>query len=150
MQVYIGVEGYLLSEGFIAKELAILHTDGQFDHYILQPPLDTELSVKDLQTVFYVTKNLNNLPYEDGYIPYEKLTEIFKGIENNIIFTYGCIATQLVQKYLPNTIVFNTRKEGFKLPANLVPTYCSRLHPPRYCAKSKAIEIKNYEDKKNF
>ena len=144
MEVYIGLEGYMLPQGYIVKELVILHTNDEYDHYILEAPKDLVLSPKDSYTIRWVTKNLNQLSYSDGFIPYNALTRIFQGVCNMTIYTHGCIATDFIQKYLPTTIVINTHINGFKLPELLPAVECSRFHPARYCAKAKAKAIKDY------
>ena len=142
MQVYIGVEGYMLSQGFIAKELAILYTNEEFEHHVFKPPQGVSLSKSDANTVRYVTRNINHLSYSDGITPYNTLSNIFDTVKNDIIYTYGYIAEKFIQDYLPTTVVINIQSRNFKLPMQLPISHCSRVHPPRYCALAKAYAVK--------
>ena len=81
MEVYIGLEGYLLPRGYIVKEVAILHTTEHYEHYIIKAPEDIFLTLKDVETVCMVTKKMNRLSYSDGFIPYNMLARIFDSID---------------------------------------------------------------------
>ena len=115
-----------------------------FQSIIIEAPQDVILTSRDAEIVRWVTRNLNHLSYSDGFFPYNALIQIFQRVKNVTIYTHGCIATNFIQKYLPTTIVINTRKEGLKFPEHLPAANCSRFHPPRYCAKAKAKAIKEY------
>ena len=143
MEVYIGLEGFTLTDEFIVKELAILYPNKEFNHYIIRNP-PKYLSEKDSRTVRYTTEHINKLSWYDGDIPYNMIERILKKVRDWKVYTYGAYARQFLLKYLPNTIVIDVQESmGCKLPS-LEMCGCFRDHPPRYCAKAKAVFIKNY------
>ena len=145
MNAYVGLEGYTLPSGFIAKELTIIYTNSEYSHYIFEKPDNIVLSAQDAKTVRYATRHLNSINYGDGDIPYNQLGTILSKLEDFTIYTYSDIASKLLQKFLPTTVVINTQDLGQKLPKQLPDPNCFRLHQNyRYCAKAKAAEVKDF------
>ena len=68
MDAYIGIEGYTLPTGFIAKELTVIFPNTEYTHYLFERPANFVLSQRDEKTVRYATRYLNNLIYADGDI----------------------------------------------------------------------------------
>ena len=144
MRVVIGLDGYTLKSGFIAKELVILFSNGEFEHYIFNN-LPTMLTQDEFRTVRYVTKNLSGLNYRDGMVDYSLLGEIFKRISNFHVYTYGDLCTKVLQSYLPTTLISNVQHMGFTMPSILEDRGCFKKHVKyRYCAKSKAFTINDF------
>ena len=74
MNAYVGVEGFLTKSGFILKELCIFYDDERFDHYIFKEPTWTwGLTNRDLETIQYISSQLNGLHLYDGSIPYKEM-----------------------------------------------------------------------------
>ena len=145
MNVYVGVEGYTLPSGFILKELVIMFPNTEYSHYIFEKPNDIVLSPQDAKTVRYATRNLNSLNYEDGDISYNQLGTILDKLKDFTIYTYSLIASNLIQKFLPTTVVINSQNLGQKLPKHLPNPNCFRLHQNyRYCAKAKSYAVRNF------
>ena len=148
MDVYIGLEGFTLPTGYIVKEMSIIFPNREYSHYIFEKPNDVMLTAQDERTVRYATRNLHNLNYADGDIPYSQLGLILSRLEDFTIYTYSIIASKLRQSHLPTTVVINTQDQGHKLPKELPDSNCFRLHQNyRYCSKAKAIEIKDFVEK---
>ena len=68
MNAYVGIEGFLTQSGFILKELCIYYDSEEFDHYLFKRP-GWQRTEKDMQTVRYVSSQLNGLHLNDGSIP---------------------------------------------------------------------------------
>ena len=144
MDAYIGVEGYTLPSGFVLKELCVLFPNEEYSYYLFKAPVNKQLSDVDRRTIRYTTTNLNNLSWFDGHIPLEILPDILQEIKQYRIYTYSEIARKMLQELLPVSIVNDIQTLGFKLPSCLPSDNCGREHKPRYCAKAKAVAIKNF------
>ena len=144
MDAYIGIEGYTLPTGFIAKELTVIFPNTEYTHYLFERPANFVLSQRDEKTVRYATRYLNNLIYADGDTPYNQLGPILQKLSNYTIYTYSQIASNFIQEFLPTTIVINTQDLGYQLPKILPDPSCFRIHRPRYCAKAKALAVRDF------
>ena len=150
MFAYIGIEGYNIPSGFIVKELAIVYPNEEFDHYLFKSPNDFLLTAKDEETIRYITRHLNNLSYTDGDIPYSMVGSVLEKLKDYTIYTYGLQTQRLVQGFLPTATIINTQDDGHKLDQHLPDPSCFRIHNFRYCAKSKAIEIQKFVEKREL
>ena len=144
MNVYITTDGYTLPSGFIVKEICCMFPNGEFNHNLLKPPVNWNLSELDKRTIRYTTRNLNNLSFHDGWYPYENMNEIFERFQEYHIYTYSDVTLRLIQQFLPTTVVVNVQDIGFEMPDSLPDAVCFRAHNARYCAKAKCIAIKNF------
>ena len=148
MDAYVGIEGYTLPAGYILKELVIIHPNTEYAHYLFKKPDDFVLSHQDEKTVRYATRYLNSLNYADGDTPYQQLESILQKLSDCTIYTYSEVATKLIQELLPTTVVINTQDLGQKLSKQLPDSGCFRIHLNyRYCAKAKALSIKDFIEK---
>ena len=143
MSAFIGVEGYTLSSGFILKELCIFYPNAEYDHFLFKMP-GWYLTDGDKRTIRYTTQMLNNLSYLDGKVQYEEIVNILDPVKDSIIYTYSEIAVTFLQRYLPTTVIKNIQHDGYTMPNALPNSGCFRKHCPRYCAKSKAMDVKNF------
>lgn len=144
MDVIVTLDGYTLPSGFILKELCIMHPSGEYDHFLFSKP-DVPLLAKDLETIRYTTAHLNNISFDDGNIPYELIQPILGKVKYFRIYTYSAIALNFLRQYLPTTFIKNVQDiENYKLPAELPDSNCFRNHNQRYCAKAKAIAVKEF------
>ena len=92
----------------------------------------------------YTTTNLNNLVYQDGDVPYECLYDILQAVQLHKIYTDGEVALRFLQNVLPTSMITNIQTQGFTIPSTLPDPACFRRHNFRYCAKAKAIAVKNF------
>ena len=156
MNTYIGVEGFLTKSGFILKELCIFYDGEEFDHYMFEKPNWT-LTGKDLETVRYASTELNGLRLYDGTIPYKEIGGILQSIKDYQIYTFSDLAVKTLRKYLPVTKkIKNIQELGFEMPKELPNSHCFRSHNVldrkhyctspryRYCAKAKALEVRDF------
>ena len=144
MNAYIGIEGFTLPSGFVAKEICILFPNQEFCHFIFKSPNSSQLSAVDHRTIRFATEKLNNLSWHDGFVSYETIPELLTEFQQYKIFTYSTVAQRFIQELLPLSIVVNVQDIGYKMQKELPDPACSRDHPPRYCAKAKAIAIKEF------
>ena len=144
MNVYITTDGYTLPSGFIAKEICCMFPNGEFNHYLLKPPMNRNLNDVDERTIRFAIRNLNNLSYHDGWFPYENMYEIFLKFQDYQVYTYSDLSLKFIQNFLPTTIVANVQDLGFQMPNDLPDANCFRAHNARYCAKAKCIAIKKF------
>ena len=143
MPVFIGLEGYTLPSGFILKELCIIYPNNDYDHYLFKKP-SRDLTEVDKRTIRYATENLNELCYSDGYVAYNQIGDTLDPVKDDIIYTYSDVAVDVLQKYLPTTVIINIQTKKFKMPKELPKSACFRKHCQRYCGKAKAIAVKNF------
>ena len=145
MAAYVGLEGYNTKSGYIHKELCIFYEEvDDYDHFIFKKP-EFELSRKDMASVRFVSCKLNGLKFNDGSVPYDEIKEILKKIGNRQIYTFGDIAVETLKKYIPNAPkIKNIQELGFEMPLEIPFQYCFRKHRPRYCAKAKAREVREF------
>ena len=158
MNAYVGVEGFLTKSGFILKELCIFYDDERFDHYIFKEPTWTwGLTNRDLETIQYISSQLNGLHLYDGSIPYKEITEILRCIGSYQIYTFSNLAVKTLREYLPDTKkIKNIQDFGFEMPKQLPNSHCFRSHSVlnqkhyftspryRYCTKAKAREVRDF------
>ena len=144
MKVYIATSGYRLPSGLIVKEICCLFPNDEYNHYILKPPTNWDLSDVDKRTIRYAIKNLNSLSYHDGDIPYENIETIFTRYQEYQVYTYSRVTFKLLQNILPTTIIVNVQSLGYQMPSELPNPMCCRAHNTRYCAKAKSIAIKTF------
>ena len=144
MAVFIAVDGYTLPCAFVVKELCIMFSGGEYNHFLLKPPVNQHLTDVDKRTICFTTRHLNNLHYNDGDTPYENLHQILSKYSEYWVYTYSEPAVKLLQRALPTSVITNIQDLGFKMPKMLPNPACCRVHNPRYCAMAKAIAVKNY------
>ena len=144
MEVYIAVDGYTIPSGFIVKELCIMFPDEEYNYFLFKPPTNRYLTEADKRTIRYTTSHLNNISYHDGDVPYEFLQEIISRYRQYKIYTYSEVAVKLLQTTLSTSVLTNIQNMGFNMPSTLPNPACFRKHNPRYCAKAKAIAVKNF------
>ena len=144
MNAFIGIEGFTLPSGFVAKEICILFPNQEFCHFIFKAPANSQLSAVDCRTIRFATDKLNNLSWHDGFVSYETIPEILEEFQQYKIFTYGAVAQRFIQELLPLSIVTNVQDIGYSMQTVLPDPACCRDHPPRYCAKAKAIAIGDF------
>ena len=143
--VYVGVEGFVLKTGFIVKQLSFLYEgNGEYENFLFSPPKMT-LSASDLKTVNWCTKNLHNLDWDEGLIPYSSVQHIMNSLTNCHIVCHGHAAERFVRTMLPNTRVTDTTSLGHKLPTEVYHKTCGRRHAGRNCALSKAYYISTFQ-----
>ena len=148
MNAYVGFEGYSTKSGYIHKELCIFYDNNNYDHFIFKKP-DFKLNKKDMESVRFVSRQLNGLDFNDGSVPYNEIKEILKKIENYNIYTFSDFAVKTLQNYIPNASkIENIQDDGFKMPLQLPYQYCFREHRPRYCAKAKSRQIRDFIKKR--
>ena len=144
MEVFIGIDGFTLPSGFIVKEVCFLYPNWEFCHLLFKPPANRNLSDIDRRTIRWTTNNLNNLLYQDGDVPYECLYDILNAVHLHRIWTYSEVAQRFLQNVLPTSTIINIQTQGFTMPSRLPNPACFRRHSFRYCAKAKAIAVKNF------
>ena len=144
-EVTITLDGYTLPSGFIPKELTVLFSNQEFNHYLFKPPIDRHLTEVDKRTIRYTVRCLSGISYHDGDVAVEYLQQILSRYCDYTIYTYSDVAYKLLQEMLPTTVIINIQETGFIMPKMLPDTGCSRIHHnPRYCSKSKAFAVQRY------
>ena len=142
----VTLEGFVLPTRYIIKELSIFHESGSFQHFHFQAPTDFYPTEKELQTIKYASKNLNQLHLVDNSIlPYSSLDIILKSIAPQTIYVAGNTAEKFLSAKLPTSCVINiSDKYQFKYPDYLTRTDCFKNHNFRYCSLSKGKFIRMF------
>ena len=137
------VEGFFVSGEYVAKELTILFSVTDYQHFMFDCPVSLILSPRDQCTTRYA-QNLNGLVLSDNcFLPYNIIGYILSKIQNYRIYTAGNQAKGLLTSYLPKTEVIDIcQMYNFKYPLDLQDTPCFVRHPSRYCSLSKAFTLK--------
>ena len=144
MQIYIGIEGFTLTSGFILKEMSICFTNREFRHLLFQQPSNLKLSPRDIFTIRYATQHINRLSFTDGDVPYMCIPDILERYKDSTIFTYGDCALNFLQRYLQTSTIINIKEYRFKMPSALPKPSCFRNHTPRNCSLAKALQIRTF------
>lgn len=76
MNVYVGLEGFLLKRMYIIKEMTVLYENDNMEHYLFAAPELLNLTSAEATTVRYASQHLNGLSLHDGEIPYKELFAI--------------------------------------------------------------------------
>lgn len=89
------VQGFLVNNKFIAKEIAIFDYEWKTAHFILKPPVDLcanayKLSKKDYRQIRWLTENYHGLEWFDGFVDYEQLESLIKPILSAYNTIYIC------------------------------------------------------------
>lgn len=144
MEVCVAIEGFTLPSRYVLKELALIFSKEEYDHFMFMRPTDFILTEADKRTVRYITYKLNNISYDDGDIPYNQIQNILRKLRQYTIYTYSDIAKKFLQECLPTTVIINTQELGLQLQKSLPNPQCFRHHNHRYCAKAKAIAVMKF------
>lgn len=151
MYAVLDFEGFQLKPGcFVIKELAIRGVGNNFQgHWLFSPPSSWE-SLSDKQRLIFswVTRNMHNLSWNSGEIPYSHLQTILLSIAKNYteIFVKGLEKKKFLQKLISNTI---HNLEDWQCPKfdNLAqPNVICFIHPFHFnhCALVKAAAFEKY------
>lgn len=143
-EAYITFDGYTLPFRFIPKEMTIMFTNDEFNHYLFQPPTDLYLSDNDTRTIRYTTRHLNGLSWHDGDVSLEYLPQILSKYRDCWIYTFSDISCKVLEEILPTSVIVNVQDLGFNMPKSLPDPLCNRVHRPRFCSKAKAIAIRDF------
>lgn len=108
MLLVIDIQGFLLQEGFLVKELAI--SDGKMlNHYIFKPNVPyNKLSSIDKRQIRWLEKNHHSLCYSDGYVNLSELSNIlerFVSSDVEVIFTKGHQKAEVLRQHLDKPII---------------------------------------------
>ena len=144
MDVYIGLDGYMMPSGFVTKELTIMFPNSEYNHFLFQPPTERYLTELDKRTIRFASHRLNSLAWFDGDVPYGQLDLILTKLRDYKIYTFSDIAVETLQRALPTSVIINVQEMGFKMPKTLPDSHCGRMHNFRYCSKAKVCEIKKF------
>ena len=143
-EAYIAFDGYTLPFKFIPKEMTVMFTNGEFNHYLFKAPIDLYLSEYDTQTIRYTMRHLNGLSWHDGDVAVEYLPQILEKYRDYWIYTFSSVSSKVLEEMLPTSVIVNVQDLGYSMPKSLPDPQCSRVHRPRYCSKAKAIAIRNF------
>ena len=143
--VILTLEGFNLPSGYIVKELTIIFNDDSYQHFHFNAPKDFYPTAKDLQTINYIRRHLNELYLSDDcLLPYTSIIDILNNLLSCKIYVAGNSTHKFIMTYLPlNNIIDICSEYNFKYPAELPPMDCFKQHKPRYCSLSKAKYIKS-------
>ena len=147
--VFIAIEGFSLQQGYIIKELSIVHLDNTYHHYLFKTPEDFTASVADMKIVNYNKKYLNGFSTEDDfYLPNHLHKAILEEFLNFKIYVVGSGTKAFISNILPSNVVLDvTSLVDFRYPEELPDPQCFKAHNHRYCALAKVKFLKNFMEK---
>ena len=145
MEVYIAGEGYDIHSGFLLKEMCVMFSNKEYSQFVFKTD-DVVLSEGDYKAIRDAVKHTSKLSFHDGDIPSHLVCDILERYQEYTIYTYSEEMCDFIQHHLPTTIVINVQDKGLTLKEQLPDPICFRRHPPNFCAKAKAIEIRNFMD----
>lgn len=144
MKIYIAAEGFQLKRLYVLKELHVLGENEEYKHFFFKAPLTLEPDEVDRKTIRYTTRNLSQLSWSEGDVPYEAIRPILQKFENHTLYTYGYTTTNFLKTILPTTVIIDTRDYQLQMPKEIPKQRCFYNHCPRYCAMAKAHVIKQH------
>jgi hypothetical protein len=135
----VTLEGFTLPSGYLVKELTILYTNNDYQHFHFKSPEDFAPTGSELRTIKYATSYLHQLPlYDRNPLPYSMLATIVTSLRDDTIVVAGSAAFNLIRDFLPfSRIIDICESYNFKYPPALPPTHCFRNHQPRHCSLAK-------------
>ena len=142
--VFVSIEGFNLKQGYIIKELSIIHTDNTFQHYHFKVPDTLIPTAAEMKTINYTEIKLNEFSLKDEcYLPNDVHLLILNNFKNFRIYVAG----ELTKLFLSNIITEADIIDicsifDFQYPKVLDNPQCFVVHKPRYCSLAKARHIK--------
>ena len=139
-------EGFSLPSGYIIREMTIMFSNGEYDHFRFKAPQHFTPTITDVTTIQYTSNNLLQLPFHDkSLLPYETVFSILRSLSHLTLYSVGQQALEVLTTNLPFTRVVNVGSRfGFKYPTALPPVNCGRRHNTRYCSLAKAICLRDF------
>ena len=143
--VFIAIEGFNLKEGYVIKELSIVHCDNSYQHYLFKTPENFTPSPADEKTIDYTEAYLNGFSIEDDfYLSNDLHTTILNEFVNFKIYVAGDITKTFIANILPDTGIIDVCSLiDFRYPTELPDPHCSWNHRARYCSLAKSRYIKD-------
>ena len=144
MSCIVTAEGFFVSRDYVIKELTLLFSLSDFQHFMFDPPVNIIIAPSDRATIRY-TERLNGLRLTDSsFLPYEVIGYILEKVAHLKIYTAGQQVTDALKRYLPRTQIIDVCKDyGFRYPLDMMRMNCFKSHPARYCSYSKAVALKH-------
>ena len=143
MNIVICTEGFQLKDSYILKELTILSMGEEWKHFFFLPPA-IKLSTNDKAWIRHSTRYCHELSWSDGDIPYTLIQPILEKFKDLTIYSYGQYDTNLLEEFLPTSVIVNIQREGYTLPNSIKKRNCFNNHNPSRCALAKAHAVKEY------
>ena len=142
--VFVAIEGFNLKQGYVIKELSIVHPDDTFQHYQFKTPENFIPSAVERKTINYTKNYLNGFSVEDEcYLPNNLHSTILNEFKNFKIYVAGEITTRFLLHILPEASIINVCSViNIQYPKELPDPHCFRTHRHRYCSLAKARCIK--------
>ena len=143
MNIFVSMEGFQIGRAFIPKEVTILSEGEEWKHFLFLPPTMV-LSSIDHRTIRHATRNLHQLTWTDGDVPYSMLYPILTKFRDSTVYTYGSSTTNFLKEALPTSVIVDVQKEGFEMPGILFKRCCFSTHDARQCSLVKAHAVKEF------
>ena len=142
--VFIAIEGFNLKQGYVIKELSIVHPDDTFQHYQFKTPDNFTPSAAARKTVKFTKKYLNGFSLEEQcFLPNHIHSTILYEFKNFKIYVAGEITKRFLFNTLPETNIIDVCSLlDFQYPEVLPDPHCFRAHRHRYCSLAKSRYIK--------
>ena len=152
----LALEGYTLPTWYIIKEMTVIFENNNLQHFQFAAPTDFQPTGRDLYTIRFTTKYINEIAYSDNsLLLYPMIDCILQKLSSQTIYVAGHCAYQFLSTKLPTTRIIDVcTKHDFKYPKELPTANCFKQHRPRYCSMAKATYVKHFMDsldnKENF
>lgn len=92
--VAFDVQGFIVKNKFIPKEVAILDYEWKSTHLIMKPPSDhlslNSLPERDRRQIKWLTRNYHGIKWIDGFVDYSQMESIIKPILSKYDTIYVC------------------------------------------------------------
>lgn len=101
----LDVQGFCSSSGvFIAKEVAILSSDGQVAHFVFYPPNGI---TPDANLKCYTELYIHGIPWDSGCLPYNDLKHVVKDLLqwDHKLYCKGLEKTKFLENLLQRPVV---------------------------------------------
>jgi len=78
--IFVDVQGFIVNDRFVVKEVAVLCHGRELTHYIFQPSMDWNLLTRaERIQACWLTANHHTFNWNDGYIEYNKARNLIQG-----------------------------------------------------------------------
>lgn len=150
--IFIDLQGYNCSFGYMLKELAIY--DGtRSSNYLFKPPFNKQmLSIRDEKVVNW-SENYHGLEWNSGYTDLNEIEDILKHVLRNYIspkiYVKGLEKSKFLKRFLEIDCVYNIPNEREPILSKFkkIPEcYFHKDINPWHCALANAKLLYNYRN----
>lgn len=77
--IFVDLQGFVVNEKFVAKEVAVLRNGAELTHHIFRPPMSWDLLTRaEKSRACWLTSNHHQLKWNDGHVNYGSMKRLIR------------------------------------------------------------------------